>query len=268
MTWPWRSTGSKVDGALMQVPESLKAVALYYNTAKLATAPATTDDLLTAVKGGLKLGLVEGIYHDYGFAGAFGGKLMDDTGKCIADQGGFADAFKYLADLKAAGAVFDPTYDNIAAGFKDGTFDAIIDGPWAAGGYVTAVPTLGVAAVPAGPAGPALPFTGVDGYVINPNGQTDLATQFAIAMTGVDGQTTFANKAYHIPANSTVAITDPISKQFAAAVASGFPRPQSTQFGNFWGPFGDALSKVLDTGADPVASVAAACAAMNTASGL
>ena len=264
--------GSKVDGVLMQVPESLKAVALYTNSAKVPTAPKTTDELLAAVKGGLKLGLVEGIYHDFGFAGAFGGKLMDDTGKCIADKGGFADALKYLADLKAAGAVFDPTYDNIAAGFKDGTFDAIIDGPWAAGGYVDAIQklggTLGVSAVPAGPAGPALPFTGVDGYVINPNGQTDLATQFAIAMTGVDGQTTFANKAYHIPANGTISITDPISKQFAAAVASGFPRPQSVQFGNFWGPFGDALSKVLDTGADPVAQVAAACAAMNTASGL
>ena len=35
------------------------------------------------------------------------------------------------------------------AGFKDGTYDAIIDGPWAAGGYAAAVPNLGVAAMPA-----------------------------------------------------------------------------------------------------------------------
>ncbi len=262
--------GSTVNGALMQVPESLKAVGLYYDTAKVATPPATTDDLLTAVKGGLKLGLLGGtnIYHNFGWAGAFGGKLMDDTGKCTASAGGFADAFKYLADLQAAGATFLPNYDDMANGFKDGTFDAIVDGPWAAGGYLAARPTMGVAAMPAGPAGPALPFTGVDGYVINPNGQTDLATRFAIAMTGVDGQTTFANKAFHIPANSTISITDPISKQFAAAVASGYPRPQSAQFGAFWGPFGDALSKVLTAGADPVQAVADACTAMDTANKL
>jgi arabinogalactan oligomer/maltooligosaccharide transport system substrate-binding protein len=260
--------GSKVDGVLMQVPESLKAVAMYYDSAKVAAVPATTDELLQAVKDGLKLGLVQGIYHDFGFAGAFGGSLMDETGKCTADAGGFAEAFAYLAELKAAGATLDTSYDNIANGFKDGTFDAIIDGPWAAGGYVAAVPTVGVAAMPAGPAGPSLPFAGVDGWLINPNGDVELATAAALAMTTAENQAVFANTAFHIPSNSTVAIDDPISEQFAAAVASGFPRPQSAQFGAFWGPFGDALNKVLDTGADPVAAVAEACAAMNTANGL
>ena len=61
--------GSKVDGVLMQVPESLKAVAMYYDSAKVTAVPATTDELLQAVKDGLKLGLVQGIYHDFGFAG-------------------------------------------------------------------------------------------------------------------------------------------------------------------------------------------------------
>jgi arabinogalactan oligomer/maltooligosaccharide transport system substrate-binding protein len=267
---PLAVDGSKVDGALMQVPESLKAVAMYYDSAKVATPPATTDELLAAVKdGSIKLGLVQGIYHDFGFAGAFGGALMDETGKCTADAGGFAEAFQFLADLKAAGAVLDPTYDNIAAGFKDGTYDVIIDGPWAAGGYVTSVPTVAVAPIPAGPAGPALPFTGVDGWLINPNSANQqLAVDLAIALTSADNQKIFADTAYHIPANASVTIDNPISNQFAAAVASGYPRPQSAQFGAFWGPFGDALNKVLDTGADPVAAVAEACAAMNTANGL
>lgn len=262
---PLAVEGSKVDGALMQVPESLKAVAMYFNADKVATPPATTDELLAAVQGGLKLGIVQGIYHNFGWAGAFGGQLMDEAGKCTADAGGFAEAFQYLADLKAAGATFDVDYADIADGFKAGTFDAIIDGPWAAGGYVEAVPNLGVAAMPAGPAGPSLPFTGVDGWLINPNGNTELATAAALAMTSAENQAVFANTAYHIPSNASVTIDDPISEQFAAAVANGYPRPQSPQFGNFWGPFGDALNKVLDTGADPVATVAEACVAMNTA---
>jgi arabinogalactan oligomer / maltooligosaccharide transport system substrate-binding protein len=269
-TWkdyaPLAVEGSKYEGKLVQVPESLKAVAMYYDPAKVANPPKTTDELLAAVKGGLKLGLVQGIYHDFGFAGAFGGKLMDEAGKCTADQGGFADALKYLADLKAAGATFDATYDNIAQGFNKGTFDAIIDGPWAAGGYVQNRPGVAVAAMPAGPKGPALPFTGVDGYIVNPNSQNmDLAVAVALALTDKDGQQIFANKSYHIPANATIVSSDPITKQFAGAVASGYPRPQSAKFGNFWGPFGDALNQVLDKGADPVAAVAAACAAMNKA---
>lgn len=257
--------GSRVDGALMQVPESLKAVAMYYNTETVATVPTTTDELLAAVQGGLKLGLVQGIYHSFGFAGAFGGSLMDETGRCTADAGGFAESFQYLADLKAAGATIDVDYNDIADGFKAGTFDAIIDGPWAAGGYVESVPGLGVAAMPAGPSGPSLPFAGVDGWLINPNGDTALATAAALAMTSAENQAVFANTAFHIPSNSTITIDDPISEQFAAAVADGFPRPQSAEFGAFWGPFGDALNKVLDTGADPATAVAEACVAMNAA---
>ena len=46
---PLAVEGSKVDGVLMQVPESLKAVAMYYNADKVATPPATTDELLAAV---------------------------------------------------------------------------------------------------------------------------------------------------------------------------------------------------------------------------
>src|SRR3954452_6484544 len=94
---------------IWQVPESLKAVALYYNKDNVATPPATTDDLMTAVTGGAKLGLfggANGLYHNFGWCGAFGGKLMDDSGKCVADQGGVSDAFKYLQDLQTAGAKF------------------------------------------------------------------------------------------------------------------------------------------------------------------
>ena len=259
--------GSSVDGRLMQVPESLKAVAMYYNKDKVATPPATTDELLAAVQGGLKLGLLQGIYHNFGFAGAFGGSLMGADGMCTADAGGFADALQYLADLKAAGAVIDPSYDNMANGFKDGTYDAIIDGPWAAGGYAAAVPNLGVAAMPAGPGGPSLPFAGVDGWLINPNGNMELAVKAALAMTSAENQKVFADTAFHIPSNTTIAIDDPISEQFAAAVANGYPRPQSAQFGAFWGPFGDALNKVLDAGMAPADAIAEACAAMNTANG-
>jgi arabinogalactan oligomer/maltooligosaccharide transport system substrate-binding protein len=79
---------------------------------------------------------------------------------------------------------------------------------------------------------------------------------------------TFVDDAGHVPANPTVSITDPITQGFADAAAGGLPRPQNAQFNNWWGPFGDALNKVIDTGADPATAVKDACALMNEASGL
>ncbi|MEP7361293.1 MAG: extracellular solute-binding protein, partial [Chloroflexota bacterium] len=166
--------GSTVDGKLVQVPESLKAVAVYYDTTKIASFPTTTDDLLAKVTdGSIKLGLFQGIYHMFGFWGAFSGQLMDDSGKCIADTTGVTDAFNYYKALKDAGAIWyggTDGYANMAAAFNAGDVDAIIDGPWAGGGYQeTHTDNLGVAPIPAGPGGPALPLTGVDGWTVNPN---------------------------------------------------------------------------------------------------
>jgi arabinogalactan oligomer / maltooligosaccharide transport system substrate-binding protein len=266
--------GSTVDGKLIQVPESLKAVAVYYDTTKISSFPATTDALLTAVQNGdFKLGLFQGIYHMFGFWGAFGGQLMDANGKCIADTSGVTDAFTYYKALKDAGAIWyggTDGYANMAAAFNAGDVDAIIDGPWAGGGYQeTHATNLGVAPLPAGPGGPALPLTGVDGWTINPNSaHMDLAIAFAKRMTQPDILKIFADLAVHIPADTSVVSTDPLAGQFAAAVLSGMPRPQVPQLGAFWGNFGDALNHVIDEGLAPADAVTAACTAMNTANGL
>ncbi len=259
--------GSKVDGKWYMVPESLKAVAMFYRKSKVATPPATTADLLNAVKGGLQFGINQNPYHNWGFWYAFGGKIMDDTGKCVADQGGVADAMKFLADLKAAGAKFYTDGAKFQDDFKTGKLDAIIEGPWFSGDAKAAAgDDLAVAPMPAGPAGPSQPMTGVDGWSINlasPN--VDLATAFAIYLTNAANQQIYVDVAGHVPADKTITISDPIVKGFSDAVATGFPRPQSTDLNNYWGNFGNALNEVLDKGTDPTAAVATACAEMNKA---
>jgi arabinogalactan oligomer/maltooligosaccharide transport system substrate-binding protein len=209
----------------------------------------------------------------FGWWGSFGGELMDDTGKCIADTSGVADAYSYYAALKEAGATWyggTDGYANMAAAFNSGEVDAIIDGPWAGGGYQETHPdNLGVAPIPAGPGGAALPLTGVDGWTINPNSaNVELAIAFAKRMTEPDILKMFADLAVHIPADTSVVSTDPLAALFAAAVESGMPRPQVPQLGAFWNNFGDALNHVIDEGADPATAVTDACAAMNTANSL
>lgn len=258
---------------IFMVPESLKAVGLFYDSASLATPPATTDALLAGVKdGSIKAGFFggnNGLYHNFGWWAGFGGKLMDDTGKCIADQGGVADAYKYLVELQTAGAKFYPNYDDMANAFKKGDLNLIVDGPWATGGYKEAVAGVKSAPMPAGPSGPAQPFSGVDGWYINPaTKDMDLAVDFALQMTNTANEQVFVDKAGHIPANKDNTITDPITQGFADAVATGYPRPQVKQLDNFWGNFGTAQQKILESGADPVTEIATACAAMNKANGL
>jgi arabinogalactan oligomer/maltooligosaccharide transport system substrate-binding protein len=265
--------GSKVDGAFYMVPESLKAVALWYDKSAVPTPPATADELLAAVKdGSVKIGINQGVYHQFGWTGAFGGTLMDDTGKCTADAGGFAEAFAYLKELKDAGATFNTDGNALKTDFQTGKINAIIDGPWQTADFRTALADkLAVTTIPAGPSGAANPFTGTDGWYINPNLEPDqqqLAVNVALALTAPDAEQVFVDDAGHVPANPVVTVTDEITKGFAGAAAAGLPRPQNPQFSNWWGPFGDALNKVIDTGADPATAVADACKLMNEASGL
>jgi hypothetical protein len=52
-------------------------------------------------------------------------------------------------------------------------------------------------------------------------------------------------------------------------VYKGFPRPQTEEFGQYWGPFGDAWTKAIpddeSAGEDPATLVATACTTMDTA---
>jgi arabinogalactan oligomer / maltooligosaccharide transport system substrate-binding protein len=266
--------GSQVGGKFYMVPESLKAVALWYDATDIPTAPATTADLLAGVKdGSIKLGLHQDPYFQFGWSGAFGGTLMDDTGKCVADQAGFADAYKYAKELKDAGAKFYTDGNAMKQDFQEGVTNAIVDGPWLTADLTTAFETLGhtlaVAPIPAGPsAAKANPMTGTDGWYVNPNSPNiDLAVTFALEMVSTRWEQIFVNFAGHIPAAPGVTINDPIVQGFADAAAGGMPRPQNKELNNYWANFGNALNEVLDNNADPVTAIGTACTTMNTANG-
>ena len=261
--------GSKVGGKLFMVPESLKAVAMYYDKSKIATPPATTDALLAGVKdGSIKAGFdAHSSYHSFGWWAAFGGQLMDPSGKCVADTTGVGDAYKYFQDLQAAGAKWYDKYDDLASDFKSGKITLIVDGPWASGGYKESLKdNLAVAPMPSGPKGPSKPLTGVDGWYINTNAKdAQLAVNFALEMVKADNEQVFVDRAGHIPADKTITISDPITQKFGEAVATGFPRPQVEQLDNFWGNFDNALNLVIQKNENSQKAATDACAAMNTA---
>lgn len=262
-------SGVTVDGKIYAVPGIAKAVGLYYNTSTVPNPPKTTDDLMNLVKSGKKLGINIGGYFAFGFYSGFGGKLMDDTGKCVADQGGFADALQYFKDLKAAGATFDSDEGKLETAFTQGQLDMVVTGPWVLGDFEKALGSkLGVVPLPTGPKGASMPMMGIDGWYINPNSKNqEAAIAFALYAFGKDGLTLYANNAGDPPARTDVSVTDPLVKAFSDIAAAGFPRPQSKEFGNYWGPFGDAMTAVLADKATPTDAVKTACDAMNKANG-
>ncbi|MBM4467212.1 MAG: extracellular solute-binding protein [Chloroflexi bacterium] len=262
--------GVTVDGKIYAVPGIIKAVGLFYNKAMVATPPATLDELKAQVKGGTKYVFMQYGYHNFGFfTGAFGGTLMDETGKCIADQGGFAEAMQYLYELKQAGLISETDEGKANTMFMQGQVAGIISGPWMLGTFKEPLgDKLGVTFMPAGPAGPATPLTGVDGWYINPNSKNkEAAVELALYIFGPEGSKIYANVAGSPMGRTDVKITDPLVQAFMDIANAGFPRPQSVEFGNWWGPFGDAFTKVMEGQAAAAAAVAQACTDMNTASG-
>jgi arabinogalactan oligomer / maltooligosaccharide transport system substrate-binding protein len=273
-------TADTVDGKLAGIPESMKAVALFYNSATLPTPPKTTADWLTAVKT-TPLGLVYGAngggaYYQWGLYGSFGGKILDETtGKCAATATtGVADSMKFLTDFKAAGGILYKNDTDAKTDFLAGKIAGFIDGPWQSGDLQKALgDKLAVVPGPSGTGGNFSPMTAPDGYYINASSANqDLAIQFALQMLSPENVKPFVDNAGHIPANTVLAAdvangTNVISKGFAQQVATGFARPTAKELDNYWTPFGNAIASVVEKGTDPTAAVADACTQMDKANG-
>ena len=192
------------------VPESLKAVALWYDKTAVPTPPTTSDELLAAVKdGSVKVGINQGVYHQFGWTGAFGGTLMDDTGKCTADAGGFAEAFAYLKSLKDAGATFNTDGNALKTDFQTGKINAIIDGPWQTADFRTALADkLAVTHDPGRTVRPPrirspAPTAGTSTPTSTPRSR-QLAVNVALALTAPAAEQVFVDDAGHVPANPAV----------------------------------------------------------------
>ena len=237
---PLSVEGMSVDGVLYGIPESLKAVAFWYNTEMMPEPPATTADLQAMMEGGTPVSLSYGCYHHWGFFGSFGGQIFDDSWTVVAGDG-VADAVGYLNDLYQVSVENGwPKNDGDGlAPFTEGTVAAITNGNWAMGDYSAALgDKLAVAPLPAGPGGAANPLLGVDGYYFNPNSANlEAAIEVALYLTGADAQAMMMNDAGHVPALTTVEVTDPLMLGLLEGFGNAYVRPQVPELGLYWSNF-------------------------------
>lgn len=235
--------GMTVEGKLYGIPETIKAVAFWYNKDLMPTPPATTDEMLQMMKDGTPISISFGCYHDFGFFGAYGGKIFDDNWKVVADQGtGVVDALTFLKEayqIALKNGLPKNDSDGLAP-FKEGKTAAITNGNWAMGDYYAALgDKLAVTALPAGPAGPATPFLGVDGFMINPNSTVqDAALKVALYLSNAKSQTVMMDDAGHVPVRTDVTISNPLIQGLVDAFNKGATiRPQVPQLGLYWSNF-------------------------------
>jgi arabinogalactan oligomer/maltooligosaccharide transport system substrate-binding protein len=260
--------GMSLDGKLYGIPESLKAVVLWYNTSMLPTAPKTTAELKTLMEGGTPVGIAYGCYHMYGFYNSFGGKIFDDKWKVIADQGsGVTDTFTYMNDLYqiAKKNNWARSDSDSLAPFSEGKLAAVTNGNWAMADYRKALgDKLALAPLPAGPGGPAKPMLGVDGFYFNPNSQNQAAAlDVALYLTNAKSQTTMMNEAGHVPVRTDVTITDKLIQGLVDAFNTGATiRPQVPELGKYWSNFCGS-DAIFEKGTSPADFVTTAVAAAN-----
>jgi arabinogalactan oligomer/maltooligosaccharide transport system substrate-binding protein len=237
--------GMTVDGKLYGIPESLKGVTLWYNTELLTKPPTTTNELQSLMKNGIEIAVSYNCYFDYGFFGAFGGKVFDNNWKVVADKdSGMINAMDYLAQLYQISSAnswpLDPTSG--FADFTNGKAVAIVDGNWSLGYYKKALGNkLAVTALPGGGIYPATPLLGVDGLYFNPNStDKEAALELALYLTNNDSQKLMMNDAGHVPVRTDVKVTDPLMQSLSQALMKGYYlRPQVPQFNKYWSYFCD-----------------------------
>ncbi len=260
--------GMTLNGKLYGVPESLKAVTLWYNKTMLPTPPKTTDELKKLMEGGTAISLNYGCYHMYGFYSAFGGTMFDPSWKIVADKGtGVVDAFTFLNSTyqiqKKNGWAMNDS-DGLAP-FNEGKIAAIMNGNWAMADYKKALgDKLAVAPLPAGPTGPAKPMLGVDGFYINPNSANKAAAlDVALYLSNAKSQLVMMNEAGHVPVRTDVKITDPLIQGLVDAFNVGATiRPQVAELGKYWSNF-CGPDAIYEKGVDPAKFVTDAVAGAN-----
>jgi arabinogalactan oligomer / maltooligosaccharide transport system substrate-binding protein len=239
--------GSTIGGKLYLVPESLKAVVMFYDSAKITTPPATAAEFKDYVDNGGKVAVPSGVYHVWGWYKAFGGSIFDSTGHAACFSGtGIGDAMDYVKSLKAAGAVVDNADGDLGPNARPGTQ---------------------VASFPAGVNGlSSVGMVGVDGWHINASGMNKpLAIKVASILASPAYAQIMVDQAAHVPASTAVTVENAVTKAFAAATATGTRRPVEAWMNNYWGNFGSAWDSVLQTGAAGADAAYTACDAMETA---
>ena len=269
----------RYDDHLFGLPESFEAVALYYNTDLVKTAPKDTNEVYEVSagmpSGTYGLALLSNFYHPAGYLFGFGGKLFDDQNNSALNSPETVEFLKWLGNFTTKPGLFQQNDDAaISSLFKSAKAGMVINGPWALGDYTGA---LGADKVKVAPlplisehddAAPK-PFLGVKNIMMNSNiegDQANLAFEFMKFFTGPDSAGPLAEKAGHLPANTSVDVSgNETAQAFIKQAENATPLPTIPEMGQVWDPAGAMITEVLSGDKQPEQAAAEAQDKINKA---
>ncbi len=256
----------KYKGALIGLPQTIKGVVMYRNTAIIPEAPATWEDLVAAAKAATQGDVVgadleRGFFFSAAHLNGIGGQLMDKDGNPLFNDEKGVEWLKLLNSFSEAGPTEYYT-DNDVNLFKAGKAGIIIDGTWNMAGLAEAIGAdkLAIDPWPSYGGGHLSGYVQTENIYLGANATGDdqrAAWKFMEFFLSPEAQALLADptKAGHIPSVMEVKVTDPLMLQAVKAFELGTAFPVIPEMGAYWGPMDTALKSVFDEGADPAAAL-------------
>jgi arabinogalactan oligomer / maltooligosaccharide transport system substrate-binding protein len=241
------------NGKKYAVPIAVETNALFYNTDKIKSAPATWDDLVEEAKtnGGIQFEATS-VYYDLGFLEAFGSYIFkySDGSYNVDDIGlgsdGAVSAYTYLQKLAVDDKFFsaDTTSDLAKSSFQNGKTAFYIGGPWDISGFKSAGTKFSVATMPTLNGSKFITPVGVQvGFVSSASKKQDAVWSFfEYLMKKAPGE--LFTVGGRIPASVSEQQkidADDATKAFMTQISYSEPLPTLSELGQVWTPFSDNM---------------------------
>lgn len=250
----------EVDGEWYGYPLSLKCLALFRRTDKVASAPTTTDELRTKPASGFRLAYEAGdFYFHAAFLSGFGGELFDANGRAQFDTPGMAASLAYVKRLQDDGLIPQEVSGALVKTlFNEGRTELVISGPWFTGEIEPGVP-FAIHPLPtvSETGRPLSPFLGVEAAFVSSRTKQPEAAQ-ALARFLSEGEATLLRVTVGRQIPAEVAAWDAPEVQgdetiaaFRAAAERATPTPNTLEMARVWEPMKLALRAVLQGGVAP-----------------
>jgi arabinogalactan oligomer/maltooligosaccharide transport system permease protein len=242
-----------LDGKPYALPLALKCLALYLRapTWPEGTSPTSLDALLTGA--GTRLAYeASGAYTHAPLLHAFGGKILDESGRYAFADGPAVDSLTWVSAAVSRGAIPEEASGALITQLFSTSVDAAISGPWLAADLPKDLAYRVVPIPPVHEGGsPPRPFLTVEGAMIAPRPRNiELANAMlkylvspsaAVVRARVGRQVVATRAAW---SDESVA-HDTFLRGFADAARDAIPMPTSPAMRVAWEPTSRAIQKVL-----------------------
>jgi len=261
---PMSISAVSYDGKMYAVPIAMETYALFYNTDKVKTPPATLDDL---IKLGKEVGLqydVNNFYFSFAFIAAYGGYVFKDTGGGLdpndigLNNEGAKKGLELIKDFVQKYKFMPPdiNYDMAKGNFQSGKIGLYISGPWDVDGFKKANVPFKVAPLPEIDGKPTPSFAGVQAAFVSANSKHQKEAwdlmKYLVENTGLP----LFETGNRIPVIKSL-LDNPevkgneILSAFAEQAQHAIPMPNIPQMSQVWTPAGNAL-QLITSGKVPV----------------